>query len=281
MPKLSDMIGRLPRLVAVIAVIGVLAACASDEADEEAAAQFEEGSVEQLYNSAMDALLAGQAQQAATQFEEVERQHPYSVWATKAQLMTAYSSYQNGDYGDAIIALDRYIQLHPGNRDVAYAYYLKALSYYRQVTDVGRDQRNTELALEAFRELIRRFPQSRYTSDARHKVDLIVNHLAGKEMEVGRFYQRRGDYLAAVNRFRIVVDRYDTTTQVPEALHRLAECYTAMGLKPEAERVAAVLGYNYPGSSWYFDTYELVAGVAVEGKPEDPVPDEGFLSWLF
>ncbi|MCP4329402.1 MAG: outer membrane protein assembly factor BamD [Alphaproteobacteria bacterium] len=268
------------RLIATAILFLGLTACGSDETAEEEDAIPSEPPVEQLYNNAMDSLISGERQIAAQQFEEVERQHPYSVWATKAQLMTAYANYQNGDYGDAIIALDRFIQLHPGNRDVSYAYYLKALSYYRQITDVGRDQRTSEEALVAFQDLVRRFPASRYARDGRHKIDLIVDHLAGKEMEVGRFYQKRGDYLAAINRFKIVVDKYDTTTHVPEALHRLGESYTALGLNENARRVAAVLGYNYPGSTWYFDTYELVEGVEVEGKPEE-IDNAGALDWLY
>ena len=253
---------------------------ATEEVEEEGQALDSEDSVEQIYNNAMDLLLEGNREAAALQFEEVERQHPYSVWATKAQLMNAYAKYQNGSYGDAIIALERYIQLHPGNRDVGYAYYLRALSHYRQITDVGRDQAMTEEALIAFQDLVRRFPDSSYARDGRHKIELIVDHLAGKEMEVGRFYQQRDAHLAAINRFKVVTSRYDTTTHVPEALHRLIESYTALGLDESARRVAAVLGYNYPGSAWYFDTYELVEGIAVEGKPKE-IEDDDILGWLY
>jgi len=268
------------RFIAVFAVVTALTACSSDDDDGIDEAGYVEGSVEQLYNSAMDNLLEGERKTAANLFIEVERQHPYSVWATKAQLMFAYTKYVDGDYGEAIIGLDRFIQLHPGNRDIAYAYYLKALSYYRQITDVGRDQRVSEQALAAFRELVRRFPTSRYARDGRHKIDLVLDHLAGKEMAVGRFYQQRGDHLAAINRFKVVTQKFDTTTQVPEALHRLIESYTALGLTEDARRVAAVLGYNYPGSGWYFDTYKLVEGVEVEGRPAEE-DDSGFLDWLF
>jgi len=277
-------ITRYILLPLVLAGALAVAACSSDD-DEIAEALDEagyvEGSVEQLYNSAMDSLLEGERLTAAQLFDEVERQHPYSVWATKAQLMGAYTRYQDGKFGDAIIGLDRFIQLHPGNRDVAYAYYLKALAYYRQITDVGRDQRITEQAFASFQEVVRRFPESRYARDSRHKIDLIRDHLAGKEMAVGRFYQQRDDHLAAINRFKVVVDEFDTTTHVPEALHRMIESYTALGLTQDARQVAAVLGYNYPGSAWYFDTYELVEGVAVEGKPEELETDEGLFSWLY
>ena len=202
-------------------------------------------------------LLAGCA---SKQFDEVERQHPYSVWATKAQLMAAYTHYQNSKYDDAIIAADRFIQLHPGNRDVAYAYYLKALSYYEQITDVSRDQRVTERATKALEEVVRRFPDSQYGRDSKLKLDLTRDHLAGKEMEIGRYYLRQGQYLAAINRFRRVVENYQTTTHIPEALHRLTESYLALGVVEEAKQTAAVLGYNYPGSEWYTDSYALLTG---------------------
>ena len=201
----------------LVAAIG-LAGCGSDRETP-----YVERPVGTLYNTAMDALLDGRTLQAAKQFDEVERQHPYSVWATKAQLMAAYSLYQSEKYPDAILALDRFIQLHPSNPDAAYAYYLKAICYYEQISDVGRDQRSTQLALKALDEVVRRFPDSEFARDARLKMDLTYDHLAGKEMDVGRFYLRQRHYLAAINRFRVVVDQYQTTSRVPEALHRLAE----------------------------------------------------------
>ncbi|MEK9662268.1 MAG: outer membrane protein assembly factor BamD, partial [Alphaproteobacteria bacterium] len=237
--------------LAAIALAGLLAACSSEEK------QYVERPVEQLYNEAVDASAAGEYGRSAEMFLEVERQHPYSVWATKAQLMSAYAYYQQTNYDDAILALDRFIQLHPGNRDIAYAYYLKALNYYEQIVDVGRDQRITEQALAALEEVTRRFPDSKYARDARLKLDLANDHLAGKEMEIGRFYLKRENYLAAINRFRTVIEKYQTTTHVPEALHRIAECYTALGIQPEATQTAAVLGYNYPGSEWYVDSYQM------------------------
>jgi outer membrane protein assembly factor BamD len=221
---------------------------------------YVERSVEELYNNAMDELGDHNYAQAAKLFDEVERQHPYSVWATKAQLMAAYAQYENSKYDDAIIAADRFIQLHPGNRDAAYAYYLKSLSYYEQITDVSRDQKTTERAMKALEEVVRRFPDSQYGRDARVKLDLTRDHLAGKEMDIGRFYLRQGQYLAAINRFRRVVDMYQTTTHVPEALHRLTEAYLALGVIDEAKQTAAVLGYNYPGSEWYTDSYALLTG---------------------
>lgn len=247
----------------------ILAACSAD--DEEA---YVERPVEELYNEAVDQVAVEDYTAASELFLEVERQHPYSIWATKAQLMGAYSFYARGKYDDAILGLDRFIQLHPGNRDIAYAYYLKGLSYYEQISDVGRDQRTTELALASLGDLSRRFPNSKYTRDAQLKIDLTQDHLAGKEMEVGRFYLRRGQYLAAINRFRNVIDKYQSTTHTPEALHRLAEAYTAVGIEPEARENAAVLGYNFPSNKWYVDSYQLVEGVVVRDVDGDGVADE-------
>ena len=229
------------------------ASCSDDKKDT-----YVEKPVENLYNSAMNELLDHVYDKAAKSFDEVERQHPYSVWATKAQLMAAYALYQAGKYDESVVAADRFISLHPGHRDVAYAYYLKALDYYVQIADVARDQKQTQQAMQALSEVVRRFPESKYGRDARLKIDLARDHLAGKEMEIGRYYERQGSYLAAINRFKRVVDDYQTTTHLPEALHRLTECYTALGLTEQAQKVAAVLGYNYPGSEWYGDTYALV-----------------------
>ena len=251
---MSRAYGRLlRRLFAVSFIAGTLAGCSSDSGEE-----YVERPVAELYNSSMDALLDGDYKVAAQRFDEVERQHPYSVWATKAQLMGAYAHYQANDYDAAIASLQRYIELHPGNPDVAYAYYLTAISYYEQISDVGRDQSLTRKARSALEAVVRRFPDTGYADDARLKLDLTLDHLAGKEMSVGRFYLRQGHLLAAINRFRIVVDEYQTTSHVPEALHRLAEAYTAAGLKEEAVRVAAVLQHNYPGNEWYVDSYNLV-----------------------
>lgn len=251
----------LPRFAAAFVLLGA-AACSSSDKEE-----YVERPVEQIYNSGVDALTAERYVAAAKEFDEVDRQHPYSVWATKAQLMSAYAHYQNNKYDDAIVALDRFIQLHPSNRDVAYAYYLKALCYYEQISDVQRDSKMTELALKAFDEVVRRFPETSFARDARLKIDLTYDHLAGKEMEVGRFYLVRGQHVGAINRFRVVVDKYQTTSHVPEALHRLVECYLALGLVDEARKVAAVLGHNFPGSQWYMDSYALVeTGTLPEGE---------------
>ncbi len=253
------------RALALAATV-VLAACASDDKDK-----YVERPVDEIYNQAMDALEAGEYSVASGLFDEVERQHPYSVWATKAQLMAAFSEYQRNRYDDAVAALDRYIELHPSNKDVPYAHYLKGLCYYEQISDVQRDQKMTSLAMATFEDLAKRFPDSKYARDAQIKLDLTNDHLAGKEMAIGRNYLQRGFYLAAINRFRIVVEQFQTTTHVPEALHRLSEAYTALGLVDEARKTAAVLGHNYPGSEWYVDSYELVEGVKIRtDQEEDP-----------
>ncbi|MGE3294530.1 MAG: outer membrane protein assembly factor BamD [Geminicoccaceae bacterium] len=215
---------------------------------------------EQLYSQGQDLMAQGNFKDAAKSFEEVERQHPYSQWATRGQIMAAYAYYEANQYEDAVSAADRFIELHPGHKDVAYAYYLIGVSYYEQISDVGRDQEMTQRSEEAFNELIRRFPDSDYSQDAELKVDLIRDHLAGKEMEIGRYYQKQKYWLASVNRFQTVVEQYQTTTHVPEALHRLTESYLALGMTSEAEATAAVLGYNFPGSEWYERTYALVNG---------------------
>ena len=202
---------------------------------------------------------------AAKLFDEVERQHPYSIWARRAQLMSAFNYYLANKYPEAISSAQRFVTIHPGNREAPYAHYLIAMSYYNQIEDVTRDQRITQQASEAFGELIRRYPQTRYASDARLKLDLINDHLAGKEMEIGRYYQRAGNWLAATQRFRAVVEKYQTTSHAPEALHRLVESYLALGVPLEARKTAAVLGANYPSSPWYFRAYRLVYKHAPRG----------------
>ena len=229
-----------------------------------------------LYSTAKRQLDKGNYKLAAALFDEVERQHPYSVWARRAQLMGAFSYYLNRDYTQAIQGAQRFLSVHPGNRDAPYAYYLIALCYYEQIVDVTRDQKITAQAQDALGELIRRYPNSRYAADARLKVDLVRDHLAGKEMEIGRFYERRRQWLAATLRFRKVVDDYQTTTHTPEALMRLTETYLALGVRGEAEKAAAVLGANYPGSDWYEQAYKLMGDNPV--KPIAPLgPNEPVL----
>ncbi|MGI9450078.1 MAG: outer membrane protein assembly factor BamD [Geminicoccaceae bacterium] len=239
----------------VVALTLILGACAGSEEEE----AYVERPVNDLYNAALDELKNGNNTRAAAAFQEVERQHPYSQWATRGQVMAAYAFYQANEYDQAIDAGRRFVDLHPGHKDVPYAYYLIGISYYDQISDVGRDQKMTQLAYNAFDELIRRFPNSSYGRDAKLKAELAQDHLAGKEMEIGRYYQARGKYVAAANRFRNVVDRFQTTTQIEEALHRLTETYLALGVREEAVKAAAVLGHNYPSSSWYRDSYALLS----------------------
>ena len=259
----------------MLAASMLLAAC--DSTDEQI--PYIERPPEQIYNEAYDTLLDGDNITAKQLFDEVERQHPYSVWAPQAQVMAAFADYQENRYDDAINTLDRFIQLNPGHRDIAYAYYLKALSYYEQISDVGRDQSMTRLALDSLQEVVRRFPQSEYARDARLKIDLARDHLAGKEMDIARYYQGQGEYLAAINRFQRVIRDYDTTTHTPEALHRLVECYLALGVYSEAQATAAVLGHNFPGSEWYADSYALLTGERIEIVPP-AAEDGGWFDWL-
>lgn len=214
--------------------------------------------VETLYAEARNRLDRGQPKVAAELFGEVERQHPYSPWARRAQLMAAFSHYLARDYNKSVQAAQRFLSIHPGNRDAPYAYYLIALSYYEQISDVTRDQKITEQARTALTEVVRRFPNTQYAADARLKLDLVNDHLAGKEMEIGRFYQRSGRWIAAQLRFQNVVENYQTTSHAAEALYRLTESSLALGVPAEAVRYAAVLGANYPGSEWYQKAYDLV-----------------------
>jgi outer membrane protein assembly factor BamD len=254
--------------VVILLTLTVMSACSTD--DEEV---YEERPVEQLYNEAMNKLQADQPQLAAIDFDEVERQHPYSVWARKAQIMAAYAHYLSNQYDEAILAARRFLQLHPGHRDAPYAHYLIAISFYEQIVDVGRDQKTTEQAMLALKEVVDRFPNTEYARDSRLKLDLARDHLAGKEMEIGRYYLTRGQYAAAVNRFRYVIERFQTTSHVPEALHRLTESYLSLGITDEAQTAAAVLGHNYPGSRWYQDSYALLVS-------EDLAPEENEESWI-
>ncbi len=263
---------RTVRLLLLPLLLLSLAACASTSEKE----RYVERPVEELYDQAHDLLLAGDFKKAAHAFEEVERQHPYSQWAVKAQLMAAYAYYEATEYDAAIAAAKRFLELHPGHKDAPYAQYLVGISYYEQISDVRRDQGMTEHALEELTTLVQRYPRSQYARDAQLKIDLVRDHLAGKEMEIGRFYLKRGRYVAAINRFRRVIENYQTTTHVPEALHRLVEAYLALGLEDEAKQAGAVLGYNYPGSIWYQRSYALLTGRGL--APEKG--DGSWTSWL-
>jgi outer membrane protein assembly factor BamD len=211
-----------------------------------------------LYTAAKRSMDHGDYEQAAKLFDEVERQHPYSVWARRAQLMSAFNYYLSKKYTEAISSAQRFVSIHPGNAEAPYAQYLVAMSYYEQIADVTRDQSITQSASDAFGELIRRYPESRYASDARQRLDTISDHLAGKEMEVGRFYQRSGQWLAASYRFRAVVDKYSATSHTPEALERMVECFIALGIPDEAWKASSVLGANYPDTYWYRQSLRLL-----------------------
>ena len=255
-------------LPAVLSTL-LLAGCAGKKKDE----VVPEKPVDELYNHAQDLMQQENYRDAAKAFEEVDREHPYSEWATRAEMMAAYAYYMSNQYDDAINAAKRYIELHPGNKDVPYAYYIVGICYYEQISDIGRDQELTHKAMDAFNELVRRFPDSDYARDAKLKLDLATDHLAGKEMEIGRYYEKRQAWVAAINRFRNVVEHYQTTTHVPEALHRLVECYLALGQPEEAQEAAAVLGYNFPGNDWYQRSYALLEGKSL-------VPRRNTGSWL-
>ena len=252
----------LAALVA-LAAIPLLSGCAAlglggAGGGSRADTQYVASDVNTLYTAAKQKLDGRQYTVAAALFDEVERQHPYSIWARRAQLMSAYSYYLAKDYTKSTDSARRFLAIHPGNKDAPYALYLVALNYYEQIEDVNRDQSITKQALDSLGEVVRRHPQTRYASDARLKVDLVRDHLAGKEMEIGRFYQRRHEWLASVMRFRNVIDEYQTTTHTPEALMRLTESYLALGIPAEARKSAAVLGANYPGTKWYERAFELV-----------------------
>ncbi len=265
--KISNKITSLTKITC-LAILLLLTACA-DTSEKE----YKERSVEEIYNQAMDFLDSNKLKDAALAFDEVDRQHPYSKWATKSQLMSAYVYYRNNKYDEAIIALDRFIDLHPGNKDTPYAYYLRAITYYEQITDIQRDQKITGLALRALSDIVNRYPESEYARDAKLKIDLSLNHLAGKEMAIGRFYQKRKEYLAAINRYRTVIQHFQTTSHVEEALHRLVETYLSLGIEDEAQMAAAVLGHNFIGSRWYQNSYTLLTRKGLQ-------PAEKENSWL-
>lgn len=235
-----------------------LAACSSLGARGDERFAYVEEPVEVLYANGAKALKRRRYDEAILYFEEVERQHPYSAWARRAMLMTAYSQYLTNDYDASTESLDRFISIHPGNKDAAYAYYLKAMNYYERIRDVGRDQDITIKALNALEDVSRRYPDTEYARDARLKLDLTRDHLAGKEMDIGRYYLKKDQHIAALNRFNTVVKQYPTTSHVPEALYRQVEAYIELGVAFEAQRQAALLAYNYSDTEWYQDAYKLL-----------------------
>jgi outer membrane protein assembly factor BamD len=227
---------------------------------------------EQIYNQGFKRIEKNDWDRAKLFFQEVERQHPFSKWARRAMLMQAYANYRSTDYEDSIVSAQRFIGLHPGSDSTPYAYYLIAMNYYDQIYDVGRDQETTVNAEAALQQVVRRYPNSDYARDARLKLELTHDHLAGKEMTIGRYYLKENQHLAAIGRFKNVVKNYETTSQTEEALHRLVEAYVSLGIISEAKLVGSVLGYNYPSGEWYQDSYNLLEeyGVNLDDEIKKP-----------
>jgi len=253
-----------------------LVACGSTKKAEEAAPDTRKA--EEIFASGQQALAKDLYKTAYKEFDEIERLHPYADVAPEAKLLSAYAHYLNEDYEEAVSGFDQYLQLYPSDKQAPYALYLKALCYYEQISDVTRDQEMTRRALEALQLVVSRYPTTDYAKEAKLKLDLTYDHLAGKEMEIGRWYQEQNQLQAAINRFRAVIDQYQTTSHTPEALFRLVECYTELGLHDEARSNAAVLGHNFPGSPWYLDAYKLVGGdpAAIKGETDAAPSKPGF-----
>lgn len=272
---------QIVRALALALLAGGLAACGGNRARENV--QFVDEPVAQLYNRGAALMDDRRWADALATFEEVERQHPYSSWARRAMLMEAFSHYQANQYDDAIEDAQRFISLHPGNENAPYAYYLVAVCQFERILDVGRDQGTTERALGALNDVVRRFPDSPYARDARLKMDMVYDQLAGKEMSVGRYYLRRDQHLAAINRFRNVIENvnFQRTSHTPEALHRLVESYLSVGMIDEAQRMAAVLGHNFPGSEWYQRSFALMTDSGVAPVAEEEARRRGWLSRTF
>ncbi|MBY8974991.1 outer membrane protein assembly factor BamD [Rhodobacteraceae bacterium NNCM2] len=265
-------------LVSLVLITGMLAGCSSigsmfGSSDDDV--PIDNRSAREIFQTAEQQLDDGNGKQAAETFNEVERLYPFSQLSKRAVIMSAYASYEAGDYPAARASANRYLDLYPSDVDAPYAQYLIGLTYYDNIVDVGRDQATTEAALQSLQEVVRRYPESEFARDAQLKIDLTNDHLAAKEMEVGRYYLKRGFYSAAINRFRVVIDKYQTTNQTPEALHRIVEANLALGLDQQAVDAAAVLGNNFAGSEWYANSYALLTGRDVLPPADD---DDGFFS---
>ena len=264
--------GRLVRWIVAMGLVATLAACGGGgSVDREE--NLEPFTPQQIFERGEYELNRGRTDDAAWFFSEIERLYPYSSWARRALIMQAYSYHVGQDYPNSRSAAQRYIDFYPAEEDAAYAQYLLALSYYDQIDEVGRDQGLTFQALQALRGVIERYPDSEYADSAILKFDLAFDHLAGKEMEIGRYYLRRDHYTAAINRFRVVVEDFQTTSHTPEALHRLVEAYLSLGLTGEAQTAGAILGYNFQSTEWYQDSFALLTG---EGLTLEPAGD----NWL-
>lgn len=263
--------------IALLAVITTLSACSSFGSKQKERLAYVERPAEVIYNQGLDRMERQDWDRAKLFFEEVERQHPFSKWARRAMLMTAYANYRSADYEEAATTANRFIGLHPGNESTPYAYYLIAMSFYDQIYDVGRDQATTVSAEAALQQVVRRYPDSDYARDARLKLELTHDHLAGKEMSIGRYYLKENQHLAAIGRFKNVIKEYETTSHVEEAMHRMVESYVSVGVIGEAKLVGSVLGYNYPSSEWYADTYNLLEEYGVNLDDEVSKPrDRGY-----
>ncbi len=265
--------------VVVLVAVAALTAAACNGGGNRPRLAYEERPVELLYNTGYERLQRQRWSDAVDYFQEVERQHPYSEWSRRAILMQIYAYYQNGNYPESIAASDRFIQLFPGSPSAAYAFYMRATCHFEQIVDVGRDQGQAEQALAGLRDVARRYPGSSYATDATVKIDMVNDQLAGKEMNIGRYYQRANQPLAAIGRYKAVIDNeaFQRTSHTPEALYRLVEVYLTLGLKDEAERNGSVLGFNYPGSPWYAQAYALLTE---DGLRPETAPTGERESWL-
>lgn len=262
------------RVIGAVLVIATLAACGGNRNAGRIGGSFfnpeeiplETYTAEQIFERGEYELNRRQADEAAFYFSEIERLYPYSDWARRALIMQAFSYHKDQDYPNSRSSAQRFIDFYPDDDDAAYAQYLLALSYYDQIDEVGRDQGLTFQALQSLRDVIENYPDSEYADAAILKFDLAFDHLAGKEMEIGRYYLRRDHYTAAINRFRVVVEQFQTTTHTAEALHRLVEAYLSLGLNTEAQTAGAILGHNYQSTDWYEDSYRLLTGKGLEPK---------------
>ncbi len=283
----DSLIGRaraIPRLAVFALVLPLLLGACGGSGKKQAAVDTPSAPVETLYNNGLDALNTQRYQSAEDQFNLVEQDYPYSAWAAKSQLMQGYAQYLQNHYTQAVGTLDRYIQLHPTSTDTGYAYYLRALCFYEQIEDVQRDQRTTLDAMTALQQVVDRYPDTAYARDARLKIDLARDHLAGHEMSIGVWYENQHLYEAAIGRFQRVVADFQTTNHVPEALYRMVEVYLRLGMREPAMRTAAVLGYNYPGNPWYADAYSALYDVGlIKGLPPPTGSGHGLISraWNF
>jgi outer membrane protein assembly factor BamD len=265
---------RLALLLLPMAGAVVISGCASKDDDLDLSAYVDTiEPADVLYNQALANLNAGRLDEAAKKFDAVDRQHPYSEFARKSLVMGAFANYRSGKYDDAVAMTKRYIALYPTQPEAAYAYYITGLSYYRQIPDVTREQTMTRRSIAAFQEVVQAYPDSEYVEDSKAKIRFGRDQLAGKEMQIGRYYLERKDYIASIKRFRGVVEQYSNTRHVEEALARLVEAYYALGITNEAQAAAAVLGQNYPDSDWYKDSYKLLQSGGLE-------PRENAGSWL-